>query len=233
MSYSWPGSGQSMAQVTTGCSLMWISSIKMPSPISHARLSQRSGKRWHHQPRFCRNCFVSIQRRETMSTNLFRTLTALSGIVGVIMLIISFNINPGPPDNATSAQLIAFGNQYFASILWGSWLQAVGPLLIVLFAFAIVCLAGATTRFAGWMTLFGGAMLMTVSLVEIVFYMSTLNPTPLNNNPAAMALISLALIHSVQHLYFIVGAPALFIPLGVVILGSRVLPHVFGYLAIA
>jgi hypothetical protein len=168
-----------------------------------------------------------------MSTKLFRLLSALSGIVGVIMLIISFTINPGPPLNATSAQLIAFGNQYFASILWGAWLQAVGPLLIVLFAFAIVSLAGATTRFAGWMTLFGGAMLMTVSLVEIVFYMSTLNTTPLNNNPATLALISLALIHSVQHLYFIVGAPALFIPLGVVILSSRVLPHVFGYLALA
>ncbi|HET8853078.1 MAG TPA: hypothetical protein VFN02_11170 [Ktedonobacteraceae bacterium] len=47
-----------------------------------------------------------------------------------------------------------------------------------------------------------------------------------------MGLISLALIHAVQHLYFIVGAPALFILLGVVILGSRLLPHVLGYLAL-
>ncbi len=168
-----------------------------------------------------------------MSTKLFRVLAALSGIIGVIMLIISFTINPGPPPNPTGAQLIAFGNQYFASVLWGAWLQAVGPLLIVLFAFAIVSLAGATTRFAGWMTMLGGVMLMTVSLVEIVFYMSALNATPLNNNPATMALISLALIASVQHLYFIIGAPALFIPLGIVTLSSRVLPHVFGYLAIA
>ena len=167
-----------------------------------------------------------------MSTKLFRMLSALSAIVGVIMLITSFSLNPGPPSNATGAQLIAFGNQYYTSILWGAWLQAVGPLLIVLFAFAIVSLAGATTRLAGWMTMFGGTILMTVSLVEITFYMSALNTTPLNNNPAAMGLISLALIHSVQHLYFIVGAPALFIPLGVVILGSRLLPRLLGYLAI-
>jgi len=167
-----------------------------------------------------------------MSTKLFRLLTALSSIAGVIMLITSFSINPGPPSNATSAQLIAFGNQYYTSILWGAWLQAVGPLLNVLFAFAIVCLAGATTRLAGWMTFFGGTILMMVSLVEITFYMSALNTTPINNNPAAMGLISLALIHSVQHLYFIVGAPALFISLGVVILGSCVLPRVFGYLAL-
>ena len=112
-------------------------------------------------------------------------LSALSGIVGVIMLIMSFSINPGPPSNATSAQLTAFGNQYYTSILWGAWLQAVGPLLIVLFAFAIVCLAGATTRLAGWMTLFGGTILMMVSLVEITFYMSALY-----SNPATMGLIS-------------------------------------------
>jgi hypothetical protein len=162
-----------------------------------------------------------------MSTRLFRILSALSGIAGVIMLITSFSINPGPPSNATSAQLIAFGNQYFTSILWGAWLQAVSPLLIVLFAFAIVRLAGATTRLAGWMTLFGGAILMMVSLVEITFYISALY-----SNPATMGLISQDLIHAVQHLYFIVAAPALFLPLGAVILGSPVLPRVFGYLAL-
>ena len=167
-----------------------------------------------------------------MSSKLFRLLTALSSIAGIIMLITSFSINPGPPSNATGAQLIAFGNQYYTSILWGAWLQAVGPLLNVLFAFAIVCLAGATTRLAGWMTFFGGTLLMTVSLIEITFYISALNTTPINNNPATMALISGELIHAVQHLYFIVAAPALFLPLGVVILGSRVLPRVFGYLAI-
>src|SRR5437899_12383928 len=150
-------------------------------------------------------CF---QRRETMSTKLFRILSALSGIVGVIMLITSFSINPGPPSNATSAQLIAFGNQYSTSILWGAWLQAVGSLLTVLFAFAIVCLAAATTRLAGWMTMFGGSILTMVSLVEITFYISALD-----RNPTTMGLISLDLIHAVQHLYFIVAASALFLPL--------------------
>ena len=162
-----------------------------------------------------------------MSPRKFRFLVALGCIVGVIMLITSFTINPGPPPNATSEQLTAFGNQYYTSIFWGAWLQAVGPLLIVLFAFAIVCLAGATTRLAGWMTMFGGTILMMVSLVEITFYMSAFY-----SNPPTMGLISLDLTHAVQHLYFIVAAPALFLSLGVVILGSRVLPQVFGYLAL-
>jgi hypothetical protein len=160
-----------------------------------------------------------------MSTRLFRLLSSLSGIVGVIMLITSFSINPGPPPNATSAQLIAFANQNFTSVLWGAWLQAVGPLLIVLFAFALVSLAGATTRLAGWMTLFGGALLMMVSLVEITLYIGALYSM-------TTGLMSLDLIHAVQHLYFIVAAPALFLPLGAVLLGSQVLPRVFGYLAL-
>jgi hypothetical protein len=44
----------------------------------------------------------------------------------------------------------------------------------------------------------------TVSLVEIGGYIGTLH-----TSPATMAEISYALIHSVQHLYFIVAAPAL------------------------
>src|SRR6516225_6899519 len=143
------------------------------------------------------------------------------------MLIVSFAINPGPPAGASGAQLTAFGQQHYDTILWGSWLQAVGPVLIVVFALAVVVLAGATARLAGWMTLFGAATLMMVSLVEITGYLGTLQ-----TSPATIAGTSLALIHSVQHLWFIVAAPALWLPLGLVILGSAVLPRVLGYLAL-
>ncbi len=161
-----------------------------------------------------------------MSIRLFRILTALCGILGVIMLIPSFLINPGPPPNPTVAQLIAFGNQYHNSILIGAWIQAVSPFLIILFAIAIVHLAGATTRLMGWMTMFGGSILVMTSLVEVTFYLSAVN-----GNPATTALISLDLISAVQHVFSMVAAPAVFLPLGIVILSSRVLPHVFGYLA--
>ena len=152
---------------------------------------------------------------------------AVSGLAGTCMIGISFAINTGPPAGASGAQLTAFGQQHYDTILWGSWLQAVGPVLIVVFALAVVVLAGATARLAGWMTLFGAATLMTVSLVEITGYIGALQPSP-----ATMAEISYALIHSVQHLYFIVAAPAVFLPLGLVILGSAVLPRILGYLAI-
>jgi hypothetical protein len=162
-----------------------------------------------------------------MSPRVFRVLIGLSGVAGVCMLGTSFTINDGPPPDATTAQLVAFARQYFQEIVWGAWLQAVGTVLTVVFAFGVVYVAGAANRFVGWLTLFGGAILTTVSLVEIVFYFGALFP-----DPETMVLISPAFGHATQHLYFIVAAPALFLPLGAVIVGTRVLPRVFGYLAL-
>jgi hypothetical protein len=143
------------------------------------------------------------------------------------MIGISFAINPGPPAGATGTQLTAFGQQHYDAIAWGAWLQAVGPVLIAVFALAIVVLARATARLAGWMTLLGAATLMTVSLIEITGYLGVLH-----TSPATMAETSLALIHSVQHLWLIVAAPALFLPLGLVILRSGVLTRILGSLAV-
>jgi len=154
--------------------------------------------------------------------------SGLGGVIGVVLLGLSFAINTGPPSNATNAELMKFGHDNYANILWGAWMQAVGPVLIVLFAFSLVYLAGATQQLAGWMTFFGATILMTVNLVEITFYISALHA-----DPAMMPYISLVLISAVQHLYFIVAAPSLFLPLGIVLLRSAVLPRPFGYLAIA
>jgi len=162
-----------------------------------------------------------------VSKRSFCILSGVSGVVGVVLIMVSFAINSGPPPGASSAELVKFGQQNYATVLWGAWLQAVGPVLIVLFAFALVHLAGAMQRLAGWMTLFGATILMTVSLIEITFYISALFP-----DPAMMPSISLKLISAVQHLYFIVAAPTLFFPLGIVLVRSPILPRLFGYLAL-
>ena len=118
------------------------------------------------------------QKGMAMLTRRAAVWAAVSGLVGTCMIGVSFAINTGPPAGASSAEMTAFGQQHHDAILWGSWLQAVGPVLIVLFALAIVFLAGATTRLAGWMTLFGTAALMTVSLIEITGYIGTLQTSP-------------------------------------------------------
>ena len=155
-------------------------------------------------------------------------LSGISGICGVLLLGLSFAINNGPPRGASDAQLLEFAQHNYASVLWGAWLQAVGPALIVLFAFSLVHMAGAEGRLSGWMTFFGATCLMTVSLIEITFYIGALH-----QHPPAMGAMSLGMISAVQHLYFVIAAPALFLPLGIILRRSDVLPKLFGYLAIA
>ena len=164
-----------------------------------------------------------------MPARVFARLNALGGLLGAIMLGVSFAINPGPPqDHPTPDQLIAFGNTYHAQVLTGAWLQAVGTVLLIIFGLAVVHIAGATDRFAGWLILFGGCILTVTGLVEVTFYLSAITGTP-----ATTGLISLDLIRAVQHIYFMVAAPMVFFPLGFVIVGSRVLPRVLGYMALS
>lgn len=162
-----------------------------------------------------------------MSKRLFCLLSGLSGMLGIAMLILSFATAVGPPADATGAEMIRFGQQHFAALLWGAWLQAVGPVFIILFALALVHLAGAAQRLAGWMTLLGSTILMTVSLTEITFYISAMF-----TDPPFMPVVSARFIAAVQHLYFNVAAPALFFPLGIVLVEARVLPRIYGYTAL-
>lgn len=160
-----------------------------------------------------------------MSTRLFSILAAVGCILGVVFLFVSFSLNPAPPTDP--AQLVAYGKQYHNAILVGAWLQAISPLLIIFFVLAIVILAKATTRFAGLAAIIGAGIFMVVDLIEVTFYLGAANAHNLDT-----ALMSLSFVNAVQHLYSIVAGPALIIPLGFVILESRVLPRVLGYAAI-
>lgn len=162
----------------------------------------------------------SLSRRQCV-------FAGLSGLIGVLMIGTSFAINTGPPLDADSAQMVAFANSHLRQVMWGAWLQAVGPFLIIIFALALVHLAQAAGKLSGSLVLFGGAVLMMVSLAEVTFYISALG-----SRPETMGLISNAVGHAIQHLYFIIAAPALFLPLGVVLWNSRILPRAYAVLAI-
>jgi hypothetical protein len=138
-------------------------------------------------------------------------------------------INPSPPASLTAAQLVDWAVQHHTTIVLGSWLQGIGSLLTVLFALALVHLAGATHRFAGWATLLAGSAILLVSLVEITFYLTAAEAAVTGD--MVTGTIANALIKSVQHVFLI--APALLLPVGVVLLNSRVLPRAFAYLALA
>jgi hypothetical protein len=154
--------------------------------------------------------------------------TAACGILGVLALVASFNVNPGPPAGASISQIVEFGKQYRDSILVGAWLQGVGSLLNVVFVLALVHLAGYADRFAGRLALLAGVTILNVSLVEIAFYLTAVQSGE-SGDLGALAT-SLQLIKGVQHVFLI--APALLLPVGLATLGAPVLPRIFGLLAI-
>jgi hypothetical protein len=163
-----------------------------------------------------------------ISDRSLRLLSALCGLFGVAALVVSFAINPGPPPGATATAVVAFANQHRTTILLGAWLQGMGSLLNVLFVLALVSLAGARHRFAGWLTLLAGATVLMVSLMEVTGYLVYAQAA--GSGDLTEAMIGTTLTEAVQHVFLI--APALLLPLGAVLLGSRLLPRVFGYLAL-
>jgi hypothetical protein len=151
----------------------------------------------------------------------------LAGIAGVLMIGISFAINQGPPLGVSNAQLMEFASTHFRSVMWGAWLQAVGPMLITRFALTLAFLSGAMNRVSGWLTVLGCSVLMMVSLAEVIIYISALDVIP-----ETMVAISINVGHAIQHLYFFVAAPALFLSLAAAIWNAEILAKSFAWLAV-
>lgn len=152
---------------------------------------------------------------------------AMCGIVGVPTLLASFAINPGPPASAKTAQLMTFwASQHQTGIMMGGWMQVTGTLLSVLFALALVHMAGFSSRLSGLLTLFGSTILMCVGLAEMTCYIGA------TSGDAITVRVVSTMIPALQHAYPIVAAPMVFWPLGIVILVSHIISKVLGYAAI-
>jgi len=138
-----------------------------------------------------------------MSSQQFRLLTALCGIIGPVTLVGSFFINPAPPTDASVAELTDFAHQHHTTIVLGGWLQGMGSLLLVIFALALVHLAGATHWFSGWLTLLAGATILAVSLMEVTFYLGAVQGAA--SGDVASGLGSDNLRKAVQHAFLARG----------------------------
>jgi len=163
------------------------------------------------------------------TTRRFQLLGGLTGVVGPAILVGSFAMNPAPPPGLAVEALAAWARAREASILLGGWTQGIGSLLIVVFAFCLVEIRPGVSPLAERLTRLAGSVILMVSLTEITFYIAAAHAAATAD--AAVGLASAALIQAVQHVFLI--APALLLPLGVVLLRSRVLPRAFAFSGLA
>lgn len=156
----------------------------------------------------------------------------MSGILGCILLAVYFLAAPPlPPANATVAQVVSVATQYHDTWFLGAWFQATGTLLSVIFFLSLVHMASATAKFAGTLTLLGATALLVVTLIEGAFTIDLAQAAV--NGHAETSLTSYDIMSVFLHIFPIVPAPLIYISLGIVLIGSHVLPRAFGYLAVA
>ena len=169
-----------------------------------------------------------------MSAQLSRILIALCGILGTVLLGLYFGVGFSTglaqlSPAATQTQVVSVATQYHTLWYLGTWLQATGSLLSVVFFLALVQKSGATARLAGLLTIVGSAVLLAVVLIEGVFTIDLAQAAA--NGHQVTSLTSFDLMTVFTYIYPIVPAPVIFLGLGTILLGSRLLPRVFGFLA--
>jgi len=171
-----------------------------------------------------------------MSHRLNPLVIALGGILGILLLGLYFGVGAAmgltqlPPD-ASAAQVLHVATHYHDMWLLGAWFQATGSLLLVIFFLGLVSLAGGTTRFSGVLVLLGCAVLLGVVLIEGAFTID-LAQAALDGH-AATSVTSFDVMTVFTHIYPIVPAPLIFLSLGTILVGSSLLPRIFGFLALA
>jgi hypothetical protein len=169
-----------------------------------------------------------------MSTQLSRILIALCGILGTVLLSLYFGVGFSVglaqlPSDTTAAQVVSIGKEYRNLWFLGTWLQATGSLLSVVFFLALVQRAGRTASLEGLLTIVGSAVLLAVVLVEGVFTID-LAQAAVSGHPTT-SLASFDIMSVFTYVYPIVPAPVIFLALGTILLGSNLLPRVLGYFA--
>jgi hypothetical protein len=163
-------------------------------------------------------------------------LIGLSGILGTLLLGAYFGVGfaiglAQLPATASQAQVIDVATRYHTLWFLGTWLQATGSLLSVIFFLALVHRAGATTRLLGLLTILGSTVLLSVVLIEGVFTLDLAQAAADGHQIASLTSFDIMTVFT--YIYPIVPAPLIFLALGSILLRcSQILPRIFSYLAI-
>jgi hypothetical protein len=129
-----------------------------------------------------------------------------------------------------TAEVVSIGRQYHELLYAGSWLQATGALLSVIFFLALAGRASTQESMAARIVQLGSAVLVAVVLAEAVFTFTWVGAAV--NGQIASSRASFDLMAAFVRVFPIVPAPAIYLPLGLLLLRGLVLPRAFAYVAV-
>jgi hypothetical protein len=161
----------------------------------------------------------------------WRWLAGAAGFAGAAALGLSFGLLPPPPAlTAPLAALTHYAAAHQHLLMAAAWLEGTGTALYVIFVLALVHLAGARAGLAGRVTTLASAVVLAVSLVYDVTLIAIAQSAALGGRQTATALVAYGLFAATEHVFLL--APPLFLPLGLILLRTALLPRVFAPLAV-
>jgi hypothetical protein len=161
----------------------------------------------------------------------WRWLAGAAGFAGAAALGLSFGVLPSPPAlSAPLAALTRYGAAHQHILMGAAWLEGTGTALYVIFVLALVHLAGARAGLAGRVTALASAVVLAVSLLYDVTLIAIAQSAALGGRQTTTALVAYGLFAATEHVFLLV--PPLFLPLGLILLRTAILPRVFALLAV-
>ena len=168
-----------------------------------------------------------------------RHLIMVCGVAGPLMLAAYFTVPllASPLSGVlyaahpSTVQIVDAGRRYHELLNAGTWLQATGALLAVIFFLALADITAHGRGLAPKIMQLGSAVLLAVVLAEAVFTLSWASTAA--GGVAASSRASFDLMSMFIRVFPVVPAPALYLSAGWLVLGSTALPRAFGRLALA
>ena len=158
-----------------------------------------------------------------------RTLGALAGIIGPLLLVAYFSapaLVNWPYAGASPGKLVAYATAHRLLFYGGGWLQATGALLSIVFFLVLLQLSGARSSLAGSVALTGCAVLLSVVVIEAALLEAV--PIAAANGDQATVATTFALSNGVfARIFPLAPAPLLFAGIGFALSGTSILPRAF------
>ena len=129
----------------------------------------------------------------------------------------------------TTKEIVAVGAQYQQLITFGTWLQATGSALCVVFFIGVLFLTAANGTAPAYVVLFGSSVLVALVLLEGVFTLTWVSASAAG--VASSARVGFDLMSRFIQVFPLVPAPAVYLPLGYILLRNRLLPRWLAWVA--
>jgi len=172
---------------------------------------------------------VSQSISEPVAARMSR-LILLGGVGGVVALVAHVAILPSRPAlGATQSQFMRLASHHNA-LFASAWLDGIGSILLILSAVAIAHFAGAGGTFLGRIVQVAGAAVIAMSLVSDALVVTIAQAGTVGDGATIRTAYSL--LTAADYVYPFAN-PFWLSALGAIVLATRVLPRVFGYLALA